>query len=240
MSENSTPLTEYGWNATLSNTFTDLAPPDSAPGRILRVDRGRCDVAVAEGTVRALSGSDPLCTGDWVAVAELRDSREPEMHTVTSILPRSSSIVRSSHPENRKARFWRPMSTPSSSPRLRTATSISGASSDYSHSPGKVVQPLSSHSPNRMQLTISPTLSPRSLPLRPAQQCWPSVPRPTKEWMYSMQFWTAPWRYSVHQAPVSRRSRTPSSRTPQTPIDSRPVAFGPVTERDATPPSPES
>ena len=50
----------------------------------------------------------------------------------------------------------------------------------YSHSPGKVVQPLSSHSPNRMQLTISPTLSPRSLPLRPAQECWPSVPRPTK------------------------------------------------------------
>lgn len=99
MSENSTPpLTEYGWNATLSNKFTALAPPpDSAPGRVLRVDRGgRCDVAVAEGTVRALSGSDPLCTGDWVAVAELRDSREPEMHTVTSILPRSSSIVRSS------------------------------------------------------------------------------------------------------------------------------------------------
>ncbi len=96
MPENSAPLTEYGWNATLSNTFTALAPPDSAPGRVLRVDRGRCDVAVAEGTVRALSGSDPLCTGDWVAVAELRDSREPEMHTVTSILPRSSSIVRSS------------------------------------------------------------------------------------------------------------------------------------------------
>ncbi|MDJ0113549.1 GTPase RsgA, partial [Rhodococcus erythropolis] len=70
-------------------------------GRVLRVDRGRCDVAVAEGTVRALSGSDPrgasqLCTGDWVAVAEVLNSREPEMHTVTSILPRSSSIVRSS------------------------------------------------------------------------------------------------------------------------------------------------
>ncbi len=41
MSENSTPpLTEYGWNATLSNKFTALAPPDSAPGRVLRVDRG--------------------------------------------------------------------------------------------------------------------------------------------------------------------------------------------------------
>ncbi|MFE5873828.1 ribosome small subunit-dependent GTPase A [Rhodococcus sp. NPDC056506] len=96
MSENRTPLTEYGWNATLSNKFTTLASPDSAPGRVLRVDRGRCDVATAEGTVRALSGSDPLCTGDWVSVVDVPDSREPEMHTVTSILPRSSSIVRSS------------------------------------------------------------------------------------------------------------------------------------------------
>ena len=68
MSENNTLLTEYGWNATLSNTFTTLAPPDSAPGRVLRVDRGRCDVAVAEGTVRALSGSDPLATANCARV----------------------------------------------------------------------------------------------------------------------------------------------------------------------------
>lgn len=106
MSENNTPLTEYGWNATLSNTFTTLAPPDSAPGRVLRVDRGRCDVAVAGGTVRALSGGDPLCTGDWVTVAEIPDSREPEMHTVTSILPERAASSAPRHPENQKARFW--------------------------------------------------------------------------------------------------------------------------------------
>jgi ribosome biogenesis GTPase len=94
MPENSTLLTEYGWNATLSNTFDNLGSRDSVPGRVIRVDRGQCDVVVAAGTVRALSGSNSLCTGDWVAVANA--TGETETPTVTSIFPRSSSIVRSS------------------------------------------------------------------------------------------------------------------------------------------------
>ncbi|MGG7100941.1 ribosome small subunit-dependent GTPase A [Rhodococcus sp. 24CO] len=116
MPENSTLLTEYGWNATLSDTFDALRfdSPDAAPGRVTRVDRGQCDIAVATGTVRALSGSNALCTGDWVAVtntaltntvldnttpantALANTTGETETPTVTSIFPRSSSIVRSS------------------------------------------------------------------------------------------------------------------------------------------------
>ncbi|NRI67937.1 ribosome small subunit-dependent GTPase A [Rhodococcus sp. MS16] len=111
MPENSTLLTEYGWNATLSETFDALLvnSPDTEPGRVIRVDRGQCDVAVATGTVRALSGSNSLCTGDWVAVSKVtranttpanttpvNTTSETETPTVTSILPRSSSIVRSS------------------------------------------------------------------------------------------------------------------------------------------------
>ncbi|KJF25146.1 ribosome small subunit-dependent GTPase A [Rhodococcus sp. AD45-ID] len=104
MPENSTLLTEYGWNATLSETFDALLvnSPDTEPGRVIRVDRGQCDVAVATGTVRALSGSTSLCTGDWVAVSKvtrantaLATTGETETPTVTSIFPRSSSIVRS-------------------------------------------------------------------------------------------------------------------------------------------------
>lgn len=99
MPENSTLLTEYGWNATLSNTLDALlldssTTPDAVPGRVIRVDRGQCDVVVAAGTLRALSGSNSLCTGDWVALANA--TSETETPTVTSIFPRSSSIVRSS------------------------------------------------------------------------------------------------------------------------------------------------
>ena len=95
MPENSTLLTEYGWNATLSETFDALLvnSPDTEPGRVIRVDRGQCDVAVATGTVRALSGSNSLCTGDWVAVSKVtranttpaNTTSETETPTVTSI-----------------------------------------------------------------------------------------------------------------------------------------------------------
>ncbi|MGC0366970.1 ribosome biogenesis GTPase [Rhodococcus sp. 27YEA15] len=91
MHERPSLLTDYGWNSLLSNRFEALIPRSEQPGRILRVDRGRCDVAIDSGIVRADDGRDRLCTGDWVSIAD-----GPEMHTVTSILPRTNSVVRSS------------------------------------------------------------------------------------------------------------------------------------------------
>lgn len=91
MPENNSFLTEYGWNTLLSDKFDALTPPGDTLGRVLRVDRGQCDIATATGISRAVSGNEPLCTGDWVTLA-----CRPETCTVTSILPRSSTIVRSS------------------------------------------------------------------------------------------------------------------------------------------------
>ncbi|MCJ0904396.1 ribosome small subunit-dependent GTPase A [Rhodococcus sp. ARC_M6] len=96
MPENNSFLTEYGWNTLLSDKFDALTPPGDKPGRVLRVDRGQCDIAAATGISRAVSGNEPLCTGDWVTLAGSGQIDWPETYTVTSILPRSSSIIRSS------------------------------------------------------------------------------------------------------------------------------------------------
>ncbi|NMM83792.1 ribosome small subunit-dependent GTPase A [Rhodococcus sp. SRB_17] len=96
MPENSSFLTEYGWNTLLSDKFDALTPPGDKLGRILRVDRGQCDIAAATGISRAVSGNEPLCTGDWVTLAGSGQIDRTETYTVTSILPRSSSIIRSS------------------------------------------------------------------------------------------------------------------------------------------------
>ncbi|WP_329417441.1 ribosome small subunit-dependent GTPase A [Streptomyces sp. NBC_00704] len=68
------------------------------PGRVVRVDRGLCDVVTAAGVVRAdtefVVPRDPLkvvCTGDWVAVDP--DGSDPRY--VRTILPRRTAFVRS-------------------------------------------------------------------------------------------------------------------------------------------------
>ncbi|MDI9916213.1 ribosome small subunit-dependent GTPase A [Rhodococcus sp. IEGM 1379] len=96
MPENSSFLTEYGWNTILSEKFDALTPAGDKLGRVLRVDRGQCDIAAATGISRAVSGNEPLCTGDWVTLAGGFQTDWTETYTVTSILPRSSSIIRSS------------------------------------------------------------------------------------------------------------------------------------------------
>ncbi|MGP3982157.1 ribosome small subunit-dependent GTPase A [Streptomyces sp. KR80] len=93
-------LAPYGWDEGFDADFTPYAAAGLVPGRIVRVDRGRCDVVAADGvhivTVRADAAAavwsrDPVrivCTGDWAALdlGEL---------VVRSLLPRRTAFVRS-------------------------------------------------------------------------------------------------------------------------------------------------
>ncbi|MEV0178707.1 ribosome small subunit-dependent GTPase A [Streptomyces sp. NPDC050625] len=90
-------LAPYGWDEAWAEQF---APHDSEgllPGRVVRVDRGQCDVVTAGGVVRAdtafVTPHDPLrvvCTGDWVAVEPGGNPRY-----VRTCLPRRTAFVRS-------------------------------------------------------------------------------------------------------------------------------------------------
>jgi ribosome biogenesis GTPase / thiamine phosphate phosphatase len=95
------PLHAYGWTSELDDLFAPLAGAGLVPARIVRVDRGRCDVVVADGdsvsTVRADTGPvadpDPLrlpCTGDWAAI-----SVGAAGTFVQTLLPRRTAVVRS-------------------------------------------------------------------------------------------------------------------------------------------------
>ncbi|MFG1807817.1 hypothetical protein [Streptomyces sp. NPDC049040] len=82
------PLAAYGWTAEPAVDVAPLAEVGLVPGRVVRVDPGRCDVLVAEDsgagvrTVRAETGPvldpDPVncpCTGNWAAVDLVAPSR---------------------------------------------------------------------------------------------------------------------------------------------------------------------
>jgi ribosome biogenesis GTPase len=109
------PLTAYGWTAEREAEFTPLAEAGLVPGRVVRVDLGRCDVVVVheadESDVSGESGSgvrtiraetarvldpDPVecpCTGDWAAV----DLGAPgSTAALAALLPRSTAVVRNS------------------------------------------------------------------------------------------------------------------------------------------------
>ncbi|WP_328563423.1 ribosome small subunit-dependent GTPase A [Streptomyces coelicoflavus] len=99
-SSNSTcsALTSYGWDDDWADAFTPYAAEGLLPGRVVRVDRGQCDVVTADGLVRAdtafVTPNDPLrvvCTGDWVAV----DPEGGHPRYARTYLPRRTSFVRS-------------------------------------------------------------------------------------------------------------------------------------------------
>ncbi|MER5969622.1 ribosome small subunit-dependent GTPase A [Streptomyces sp. NPDC002055] len=94
-----TPLTRYGWTDALAAEFAPHAADGLVPGRIVRVDRGRCEAVADAGegllTLHADTGPvtspDPVrnpCTGDWAAI-------DAEWRTVRALLPRRTAFIRS-------------------------------------------------------------------------------------------------------------------------------------------------
>lgn len=90
-------LGPYGWDDAWADEFTPYTDQGLVPGRVVRVDRGQCDVMTADGIVRAdtafVTPHDPLrviCTGDW-AVVEAHGSPR----YVKTYLPRRTAFVRS-------------------------------------------------------------------------------------------------------------------------------------------------
>ncbi|MFJ3961418.1 ribosome small subunit-dependent GTPase A [Streptomyces sp. NPDC090036] len=92
------PLAVYGWDEGWEAEFAPYAAQGLVPGRVVRVDRGQCDVATPDGVVRAdtefVVPRDPMkvvCTGDWVAV----DPEGGDPRYARTILPRRTAFVRS-------------------------------------------------------------------------------------------------------------------------------------------------
>ncbi|GAA2684817.1 MULTISPECIES: ribosome small subunit-dependent GTPase A [Actinosynnema] len=79
------PLAHHGWDERFAQHLTT----DLLPGRVVRVDRGACEVVTEEGrrSARVRRGLEP-CTGDWVGLAE--DG------SLTQVLPRRTALVRGS------------------------------------------------------------------------------------------------------------------------------------------------
>jgi ribosome biogenesis GTPase len=77
-------LSSLGWDDSWAEAFTPH--DDLVPGRVARVDRGRCDVLTEHGEIQAAWRGDPPCAGDWVA---LRGRSQ-----VAAILPRRTAFVR--------------------------------------------------------------------------------------------------------------------------------------------------
>ncbi|MGW1259927.1 ribosome small subunit-dependent GTPase A [Streptomyces sp. NPDC002513] len=97
-SVSSRPLAVYGWDEGWEAEFAPYAGQGLLPGRVVRVDRGLCDVVTPAGTVRAdtefVVPRDPMkvvCTGDWVAV----DPEGTDPRYVRTLLPRRTAFVRS-------------------------------------------------------------------------------------------------------------------------------------------------
>ncbi|MFJ4900674.1 MULTISPECIES: ribosome small subunit-dependent GTPase A [unclassified Streptomyces] len=91
------PLAAYGWDDDWAAEFAPYAAQGLLPGRVVRVDRGQCDIVTTLGTVRADTAfvvpRDPMrivCTGDWAAVDPAGD---PQF--VRTLLPRRTAFVRS-------------------------------------------------------------------------------------------------------------------------------------------------
>ena len=90
-------LAPYGWDEAWADEFAPYESEGLLPGRVVRVDRGQCDVITADGMVRAdtafVTPHDPMrvvCTGDWAAVEPGGNPRY-----VRTCLPRRTAFVRS-------------------------------------------------------------------------------------------------------------------------------------------------
>ncbi|MER5461038.1 ribosome small subunit-dependent GTPase A [Streptomyces sp. NPDC002668] len=97
-SSSSHPLTPYGWDEGWETESAPYTEQGLLLGRVVRVDRGQCDVVTPAGLVRAdtefVVPRDPMkvvCTGDWVAV----DPEGGDPRYVRTLLPRRTAFVRS-------------------------------------------------------------------------------------------------------------------------------------------------
>ena len=89
-------LFHLGWDDAWEQVWSNADAGDAIAGRILRVERGECDVGVDGKTVRALSDSQrsqaelaPV-TGDWVAVS----TDDEQRWRIEHILDRRTALVR--------------------------------------------------------------------------------------------------------------------------------------------------
>ncbi|MET9364853.1 ribosome small subunit-dependent GTPase A [Streptomyces sp. NPDC006632] len=103
----SRPLAAYGWDDDWAAEFAPYAAQGLVPGRVVRVDRGLCDVVTASGTLRAdtafVTPHDPMrviCTGDWAAVEPGGDPL-----FVRTYLPRRTAFVRSTSSNRSEAQI---------------------------------------------------------------------------------------------------------------------------------------
>jgi ribosome biogenesis GTPase len=92
-------LADYGWDAERERSFAPWRADGLVPGRVVRAERGQCDVVAETGPTRAVvvpsSGAgDKLtpCTGDWLAV---RPAGAATSATVVEVLERRTAVVRS-------------------------------------------------------------------------------------------------------------------------------------------------
>lgn len=91
-------LATYGWDEGWAAEFAAYAAQGLVPGRVVRVDRGLCDVVTPDGVIRAdtefVVPRDPMkvvCTGDWAAI----DPEGNNPRYVRTLLPRRTAFVRS-------------------------------------------------------------------------------------------------------------------------------------------------
>ncbi|WP_433491555.1 ribosome small subunit-dependent GTPase A [Nocardia grenadensis] len=86
------PLVPFGWTENIAEQYLPLLDGECVPARIIRMDRGECDVVTPTGPARATcpradSSVSGLCTGDWVSL----DARSH----IRARLPRRTAITRS-------------------------------------------------------------------------------------------------------------------------------------------------
>ncbi|WP_369024001.1 ribosome small subunit-dependent GTPase A [Nocardia cyriacigeorgica] len=93
-------LIPYGWTDSVRLDYAALLESECVPARVIRMDRGECDVATPTGLRRAIcprsdSEISGLCTGDWVLIDAAM--------IVRRLLPRRSAIVRTTASRDSRA-----------------------------------------------------------------------------------------------------------------------------------------
>lgn len=88
LSDHSFPrLIALGWDDRVASGFADI-PAGTVPGRVVRVERGMCQVALADGDHPARS-TTAVAVGDWVSARWRGDSL-----VVETVVPRWSQLTR--------------------------------------------------------------------------------------------------------------------------------------------------